>query len=97
MTDTAATTLTPVTPAPAITPTPDMLQENVRSSVQHRRMAWVAMAVVTGVLLLDMFAVPSERLGAINNVLTWFFTIFGSIIGANLGLVGWANIQQSKQ
>jgi uncharacterized membrane protein YhaH (DUF805 family) len=58
---------------------------NNRRWQNRRRMAWTSLFFIICVVLLSMFIVPIERLEVLEEIITWFFFIMGSIIGAYVG------------
>ena len=48
-------------------------------------MAWTALVSCNIGVLLMMFAVPESRLSVLQEVMTWFFFIMGSIVGSYIG------------
>jgi uncharacterized membrane protein YadS len=58
---------------------------NERRWKNRRRMAWSSFFFIVVVALLSMFVVPIERLKVLEEIITWFFFIMGSIIGAYVG------------
>ena len=51
----------------------------------RRRMAYISLVSILIVVGLSLFVVPIERLQVLEEVITWFFFIMGSIIGAYVG------------
>lgn len=51
----------------------------------RRRMAYLALFAVFLVTYWAMFVIPIDRLNALDEVITWFFIVMGSIIGAYVG------------
>ena len=51
----------------------------------RRRMAYLALGAILLVTYWAMFVIPVERLNALDEILTWFFIVMGSIIGAYVG------------
>lgn len=51
----------------------------------RRKMAWVALISIMVVTYLAFFHVSIERLKVLGEVITWFYFVMGSIVGAYLG------------
>lgn len=51
----------------------------------RRRMAYIALICIIYVTYQSLYYIPQERLGALEEIITWFFITMGSIIGAYVG------------
>jgi len=51
----------------------------------RRRMAYISLLAILTVIGLALFIVPIERLKVLEEIITWFFFIMGSIIGSYVG------------
>jgi len=59
----------------------------------RRKMAWTALISMLVATTLVFFIVPETRLSLIDNLLTWFFSIMGSIVLAYLGVATWFDVK----
>lgn len=51
----------------------------------RRRMAYIALAAILLVTYWCMFTVESDRLKVLDPIITWFYIIMGSVVGAYVG------------
>jgi hypothetical protein len=51
----------------------------------RKQMAWISLISCHIVVILMMFFVEESRLNLLGDVMTWFFLIMGSIVGAYIG------------
>ena len=51
----------------------------------RRRMAYIALVALIAVQILTLFHVPLERLKVLEEIITWFFFVMGSIVGSYVG------------
>ena len=58
---------------------------NERRWKNRRRMAYISLFFLIFVAFLAIFVVPVERLKVLEEIITWFFFIMGSVIGAYVG------------
>lgn len=59
----------------------------------RRRMAWVSLYSILIVTILALYSVPMERLVVLEQIITWFYFVLGSIIGA---YVGFSTLEEMK-
>jgi len=69
---------------------------NVDKWKNRRRMAWVALFSMLLVTYLAFFKVPIERLNVLKEVITWFYFVMGSIVGAYVGFATLDDINTRK-
>jgi hypothetical protein len=62
----------------------------------RRRMSWVSLISILVVTYLALFHVPIERLKILEQVITWFYFVMGSIIGAYVGFATLDDIKTRK-
>lgn len=62
----------------------------------RRRMAWVALWAIMIVTYFALFSVPVERLNVLKEVITWFYFVMGSVVGAYVGFATLDDIQTRK-
>lgn len=62
----------------------------------RRRMAWTALVAILCVTYLALFKVPLERLAVLKEVITWFYFVMGSIVGAYVGFATLDDIKSKK-
>jgi O-antigen ligase len=58
---------------------------NERRWRNRRRMAYISLFFLIIVAFLAIFVVPVERLQVLEEIITWFFFIMGSVVGAYVG------------
>ena len=63
----------------------------------RRRMAWVALFSIIVVTYLAFFKVPLDRLAVLKEVITWFYFVMGSIVGAYVGFATLDDINTKKK
>jgi DMSO reductase anchor subunit len=63
----------------------ELYEKNNHVKRNRKRMAWLALFSCMVVVLLMMFVVDETRLNLLNDVMTWFFLIMGSIVGTYIG------------
>lgn len=51
----------------------------------RRRMAYISLLAILVVTYWCVFTVPKDRLEVLDPIITWFYIIMGSIIGAYVG------------
>jgi len=51
----------------------------------RRRMAYISLLSILVVTYWCLFEVPPARLKVLDNIITWFYIIMGSVIGAYVG------------
>lgn len=51
----------------------------------RRRMAYIALFSILAATYVCLFRIPTEKLKALEVIITWFYVTMGSIIGAYVG------------
>ncbi len=62
----------------------------------RRRMAWTALISIFVVTYMAFFKVPVERLNVLKEVITWFYFVMGSVVGAYVGFATLDDINTRK-
>lgn len=62
----------------------------------RRRMAWLSLMAILVVTYYSMVKMDIERIEALSNVITWFYTIMGSIVCAYCGLATFDDIKDRE-
>lgn len=61
------------------------LQLDIRRWKNRRRMAYISLVSILVVTYLALFIIPIDRLAALDEVITWFYLVMGSVVGAYVG------------
>lgn len=56
----------------------------------RRRMAWVSIIMMVLMTFVLFFTIPEARLEKLQDVISWAYMAFASIVGAYMGLSTWA-------
>lgn len=59
--------------------------QNKRRWKHRRRMAYISLVSILIMTYLILFIVPLNRLDKLDELITWFYIVMGSIIGAYVG------------
>lgn len=51
----------------------------------RRRMAYISLYSILIVTYLILFIVPMDRLNQLDEIITWFYLVMGSVVGAYVG------------
>jgi len=67
------------------------LELDIKRWRNRRRMAWISLMAILVVTYLMLYQIGIERIKVLKEVITWFYTVMGSIIGAYVGFATWAS------
>ena len=62
----------------------------------RRRMAYFSLFSIFMVTYWALFIIPIERLKVLSDVITWFYLVFGSIVGGYVGFSVYEHIKKGK-
>lgn len=63
----------------------------------RRRMAWLALWAMIGMTVAMFVWVPESKLEKLDEIVAWFMMAMASIVGAYIGISGWAQVSQARR
>lgn len=73
----------------------DREQEMENRRWKNRRyMAWLSFLSILVVTYLAFFVIDITKLDKLDDIITWFYTIMGTVVGAYMGLSTYAEIKK---
>jgi hypothetical protein len=63
----------------------------------RRRMAWISLFAILIVTYYMMFKIEVERITALEQVITWFYTVMGSIIASYVGFATFDDVKTMEK
>lgn len=69
---------------------------NARRWKNRRRMAWLSLLSIIAITIMSFYYVDIERLKVLDSVITWFYTVMGSVVGAYVGFSTWHDVKKDE-
>lgn len=73
------------------------LQISSKRWKNRRRMAWLSLFSILVVTYYMLFKIEESRIEVLDSVVTWFYTVMGSIVGAYVGFSTLEDIKSQEK